>query len=51
MCGPKFCSMRISQEVREFAHERGIHTAQDAINAGLEEKAEEFREGGSKIYQ
>ncbi|MES1924748.1 phosphomethylpyrimidine synthase ThiC [Salinisphaera sp. T31B1] len=51
MCGPKFCSMRISQEVREFAHERGIHTPQDAIDAGMEEKAEEFREGGSKLYR
>jgi len=51
MCGPKFCSMRISQEVREFAHERGIETPQDAIDAGLEEKAEEFREGGHAIYR
>lgn len=51
MCGPKFCSMRISQEVREFAHDRGIHSVQDAIDAGLEEKAEEFRDGGSKLYR
>ncbi|ROO37755.1 phosphomethylpyrimidine synthase ThiC [Salinisphaera orenii] len=51
MCGPKFCSMRISQEVREFAHDRGIHTVEDAIEAGMEEKAEEFRERGSRIYQ
>ncbi|ROO30736.1 phosphomethylpyrimidine synthase ThiC [Salinisphaera japonica] len=51
MCGPKFCSMRISQEVREFAHERGIHTPQDAIDAGLAEKAEEFRDGGHELYK
>ncbi|WP_111746309.1 phosphomethylpyrimidine synthase ThiC [Salinisphaera orenii] len=51
MCGPKFCSMRISQEVREFAHERGIHSADDAIEAGMTEKAEQFRAGGSEIYQ
>ena len=51
MCGPKFCSMRISQEVREFAHERGIHTPQDAIDAGLAEKAEEFRDGGNELYK
>ncbi len=51
MCGPKFCSMRISQEVREFAHERGIHSVEDAIDAGLEEKAEEFRAGGSLLYK
>jgi len=40
MCGPKFCSMRITQDVREYA----------AIQAGLAEKAEEFREGGSQLY-
>ncbi|RJS92507.1 phosphomethylpyrimidine synthase ThiC [Salinisphaera sp. Q1T1-3] len=51
MCGPKFCSMRISQEVREFAHDRGIHSAEDAIEAGLEEKAAEFRDGGHKLYK
>ncbi|WP_006912245.1 phosphomethylpyrimidine synthase ThiC [Salinisphaera shabanensis] len=51
MCGPKFCSMRISQEVREFAAERGIETPQDALDAGLAEKAEEFREGGSTLYK
>jgi phosphomethylpyrimidine synthase len=43
--------MRISQEVREFAAERGIETPQDAIDAGLAEKAEEFREGGSTLYK
>jgi phosphomethylpyrimidine synthase len=51
MCGPKFCSMRISQEVREFAAERGIATPEDALRAGLEEKAGEFREGGGDIYR
>ncbi|MES1940727.1 phosphomethylpyrimidine synthase ThiC [Salinisphaera sp. T5B8] len=51
MCGPKFCSMRISQEVREFAAERGIETPQDALDAGLAEKAEEFREGGHALYK
>ena len=51
MCGPKFCSMRISQEVREFAAERGIETPQDAIDAGLAEKAEEFRDGGNALYK
>jgi phosphomethylpyrimidine synthase len=51
MCGPKFCSMRISQEVREFAAERGIESPEDAIEAGLEEKAEEFRKAGGEIYR
>ncbi len=51
MCGPKFCSMRISQEVREFAAERGIETPEDALEAGLAEKAEEFVETGGEIYR
>ncbi|AWN15448.1 phosphomethylpyrimidine synthase ThiC [Salinisphaera sp. LB1] len=51
MCGPKFCSMRISQEVREFAAERGIATPEDALEAGLEEKAEQFKAGGHALYQ
>ncbi len=51
MCGPKFCSMAISQEVREYAAARGIKTPEDAINAGLEEKAEEFKDSGSQIYR
>ena len=39
MCGPKFCSMKITREVREYAER------------GMQEKAQEFREGGSEIYQ
>jgi phosphomethylpyrimidine synthase len=49
MCGPKFCSMQITQEVRDYARERGIETG-NALEAGLEEKAGEFRELGSEIY-
>jgi phosphomethylpyrimidine synthase len=41
MCGPHFCSMKLSQDVREFA----------AQEAGMEEKAREFREQGGEIYQ
>ncbi len=51
MCGPHFCSMRISQEVREYAQERGIGSAQEAVEEGLKEKAKEFRESGGEIYQ
>jgi phosphomethylpyrimidine synthase len=40
MCGPKFCSMKITQDVRDYA----------AIQAGLQEKSEEFRAAGSEIY-
>ena len=49
MCGPKFCSMKISQEVRDFAAENKVEG--DAVFAkGMEEKSEEFKEKGSEIY-
>jgi len=51
MCGPQFCSMKISQEVREFANARGIGDTQSALEAGLEEKAAEFRERGGELYR
>jgi phosphomethylpyrimidine synthase len=44
MCGPKFCSMRITQDIRAFAAEKGV-SEEEAIAAGLEEKALEYREG------
>ncbi|ALC80473.1 MULTISPECIES: phosphomethylpyrimidine synthase ThiC [Bacillus] len=50
MCGPKFCSMRISQDIRDYAKENDLDT-QEAIDEGLKEKAKEFVEGGSKIYK
>jgi phosphomethylpyrimidine synthase len=50
MCGPKFCSMRITQDVREYARRKGLDEG-NAIDAGMEEKAREFRESGSKIYR
>jgi phosphomethylpyrimidine synthase len=49
MCGPKFCSMKISADVRKYAEERGL-TSDQAIAAGMEEKSVEFRSGGSEIY-
>jgi phosphomethylpyrimidine synthase len=50
MCGPKFCSMKISQEVRDVARGQndGLSTAE--IRAAMEKKAEEFREHGGEIY-
>lgn len=49
MCGPKFCSMKISQEVRDFAAENEIK--EDVVFAkGMEEKAEEFKAKGSEVY-
>jgi phosphomethylpyrimidine synthase len=50
MCGPKFCSMRITQDVREYARVHGLETVEDAIELGLAEKAAEFRAGGDKLY-
>ena len=49
MCGPTFCSMKISEEVREYAAKEGL-TDEEAIEKGMEEKAQEFAEKGSEIY-
>jgi len=49
MCGPKFCSMEITQQIRDYAKEKGIGEAA-ALEQGMDEKSEEFREKGSKIY-
>ncbi len=49
MCGPHFCSMRISQDVREYARTHGI-AEDDALAVGMSEKAEEFRAAGGKVY-
>ena len=43
MCGPKFCSMKITQEVRDYAKANGL-TSQDALEKGMAEKATEFQE-------
>jgi phosphomethylpyrimidine synthase len=50
MCGPHFCSMRITQDVREYARQKGL-SDQEVLEVGLAEKANEFREAGNKIYQ
>ncbi|TVP52934.1 MAG: phosphomethylpyrimidine synthase ThiC [Halomonadaceae bacterium] len=49
MCGPKFCSMKISHEVREYAHELDLKE-EEALRKGMEEKSAEFREQGSDLY-
>ena len=51
MCGPKFCSMKITQEVREYAAQQGVAAETVALAQGLREKAEEFRKGGGEIYR
>jgi phosphomethylpyrimidine synthase len=50
MCGPHFCSMKITQDVREYAAQKQIDE-RAALDAGLKEKAEEFLATGSEIYQ
>ncbi|MFS4482502.1 phosphomethylpyrimidine synthase ThiC [Hyunsoonleella sp. 2307UL5-6] len=50
MCGPKFCSMKISQEVRDFAAENKISDENEVIQKGMEEKSKEFKEKGSEVY-
>ena len=50
MCGPKFCAMKITQDVREYAKNSGVNV-ETAFAQGMEEKSQEFREAGSKIYQ
>jgi phosphomethylpyrimidine synthase len=51
MCGPKFCSMKITQEVREYAARRGVAAETVAVAQGLREKADEFKRTGGEIYR
>jgi len=50
MCGPHFCSMKITQDVRDYAAQVGVDE-QAALSHGMQEKAEEFKKSGGKIYQ
>ena len=50
MCGPQFCSMKITQEVRDYAAKHGLSES-DAIQVGMKEKAEEFQKSGGEVYQ
>lgn len=49
MCGPKFCSMKITQEVRDYAAEHGVAESA-ALDAGMAEKSAEFKAGGGELY-
>ncbi|MDH0896647.1 MULTISPECIES: phosphomethylpyrimidine synthase ThiC [unclassified Pseudomonas] len=51
MCGPKFCSMKITQEVRDYAKENGLTDEQKAIEAGFAEQSERFKDEGAVIYK
>jgi phosphomethylpyrimidine synthase len=50
MCGPHFCSMKITQDVRDYAASLGV-AEEKALETGMEEKSREFVEQGSEIYR
>ncbi len=49
MCGPHFCSMKITEDVRKYAAEQGIAEA-EALESGMQEKRKEFVEQGAELY-
>ena len=49
MCGPHFCSMKITEDVRKFAAEQKL-SEEEALQVGLEQKAKEFAEKGVDVY-
>ena len=49
MCGPHFCSMKITEDVRKYAAEQGL-AEEEALKRGLEEKSKEFVEKGAEVY-
>ncbi|MGH8606407.1 MAG: phosphomethylpyrimidine synthase ThiC [Gammaproteobacteria bacterium] len=51
MCGPQFCSMKITQEVRDYAEAHSIASPQDALESGMQEKAREFVVAGGDVYR
>ena len=50
MCGPSFCSMKITEDVRRYAAETGVRE-EEALQSGMEAKAREFRDRGAEVYQ
>jgi phosphomethylpyrimidine synthase len=50
MCGPHFCSMKITEDVRDYANQLGV-TPEEALQKGMDKKAQEFVETGAKLYQ
>lgn len=51
MCGPNFCSMKITQDVRDFAAQQGIGDVQVALEKGMQEKSTQFKKHGAEIYK
>ncbi|MDX1953568.1 MAG: phosphomethylpyrimidine synthase ThiC [Verrucomicrobiota bacterium] len=50
MCGPHFCSMKITEDVRKFAEDQGL-SAEEALGEGMKAKSEEFKKSGAELYQ
>lgn len=51
MCGPKFCSMKISQEVKDYAKKLGTKNVNEALDIGMQEQADNFIKSGGEIYK
>ena len=51
MCGPHFCSMKITQDVREYAEQNKFKDINVAVEEGMKEKAEQFKNTGAEIYK
>ncbi len=49
MCGPQFCSMKITQEVRDYANKQGLDE-KEALDAGMKEMSKTFKKKGSELY-
>ncbi len=49
MCGPKFCSMKITQDVRDYAKQKGLESIDDALKEGMDEQAKRFQEKEDKM--
>ena len=49
MCGPRFCSMKITEDVRKFAAEQKLSES-EALKVGMEQKAREFAAAGNEVY-
>ena len=49
MCGPNFCSMKITDDVRRYAQEKGLNE-EEALEVGMEEKSREFSEQGAEVF-
>ena len=50
MCGPNFCSMKITQDVRDYAKQQGLENLDEALARGLDDMALEFRRQGGEVY-